>query len=145
MEPPCRQRYSTQLGSCIWLGSECGQCCKQILVCEILCFSTKPQTLCQHKLSLSNFLVESWVGNFWICKLPLTLQIQLLWKNFVKAPNVLSAKSCADAFESKFIVSDSIVKWLWSIFSDNIYRGLSHPVRPLSGMLDGSWKKFQQF
>ena len=35
-----RQRYCTQSGPCISWESVCGQCCKQLLVCEVLSFST---------------------------------------------------------------------------------------------------------
>ena len=33
----------------------------------------------KHKFSLRNILVHWWVGYFWNCNLPLTIQIQLLW------------------------------------------------------------------
>ena len=48
MEPLCRQRYCTQSGRCISWESVCGQCRKQILVCEVVLLSTLLQINYQH-------------------------------------------------------------------------------------------------
>ena len=66
-------------------------------------------------------------------------------KQFVKELSVLSRKSCADAFETNYIVNDSIVKWLWSTLSDKIYRGKTHLVHAWMCMLEVFWKKLQLF
>ena len=65
--------------------------------------------------------------------------------NFVQHLSVLSGNSCAAALEINFIVSNSIVKGLWSTVSDKFHHGESHPVLSSLCMLEAFQKNWQHF
>ena len=74
MEPSCCPRYCTQSGPCISWESVCGrgQSCNQILVCEVLFFSTLLQIHNQHSLeNVSRIRAKESKTRSLICKVNL--------------------------------------------------------------------------